>query len=99
MNEMNGDVTQSYWGSQMCGFHKENCPRIDGDTTAMQRGRFQKLITVKLFSSRRGQRGHDEPSGISLYDWFPYHRKRSSSIADHRRGHVPVAYDDMETTL
>ena len=34
-----------------------------------------------------------------LKTWFPYHRKRHSSIVDPLLGDVPVAYVEMETRL
>ena len=34
-----------------------------------------------------------------LKAWFPYHRRRPSSIVDPLLGDVPVAYVDMETRL
>ena len=84
--------------SQICGFHLENCPRIDGDTTAMHRGRSQKLNKVQHFLSLRRRRRHDGDVGDITINAFPYRRKRPSSIADPLPGHVPVAYDDdMET--
>ena len=59
---------------------------------AMHRGCSQKLNTVELFSSGRGQRVRDGDFIIRLVSMVS---KRTNSIADHLRGHVPVAYDDI----
>ena len=74
-------------------------PSIDGDMTAMHRGRYQKLNWVELFESRLGHRRYYGDVG-------DINKKRSHIIVSvpaaspiHWLGRVPVTYDDMETRL
>ena len=67
--------------------------------TAMHQGRSQKLNKVQHFLSLRERRRHDGDVGDITINEFPYRRKRPSSIADPLLGHVPVAYDDIETKV
>ena len=60
--------------AEFCGFHLENSPRIEGDTTAMHRGRSQNLNKVQHFLTRRGRRRHDRNVRDITINPFPYRR-------------------------